>query len=224
MTDETLNLDTLYILDHYIQKHYAHEDALLRNILTRSEAAGLRNIHLSPTQAKMLQMLVKIHGSKRILEVGSLGGYSGTWLARALPENGQLVTLEMDPLAAQVARETFQEAGLESRVQLIEGDAIQTMKGLLKQEPFDFVFIDAHKPHYPEFYEFAMRLVRPGSVIVLDNVVQHGKVLDNSLKESQYRKIRELNAFIGMDPRVEAIMVPTFTQKGLDGFLVVRVK
>ncbi|GEM45142.1 O-methyltransferase [Deinococcus cellulosilyticus] len=216
--------ETLLALDSYIQKHYAHEDRVLREILSRSEAAGLRNIQLSPAQAKLLHLLVKVHGAKRILEVGTLGGYSGTWLARALPEDGKLITLEIDPHAAQVARENFAAAGLSEKVQLIEGDAIQTMKGLLGQGTFDFVFIDGHKSQYPEYYEFTMRMVRPGSLIVLDNVVQQGKVLDSSLRDIHHRKVRELNAFIGVDPRVEAIMVPTFTAKGLDGFLVVRVK
>ncbi|GGJ20178.1 O-methyltransferase [Deinococcus roseus] len=216
--------ETLLALDSYIQKHYAQEDRVLKNILTHSNEAGLDPIQLSPTQAKMLHLLVKIQGAKRILEVGSLGGYSGTWLARALPQDGKLITLEINPDAARVARSNFEQAGLSDRVEVIEGDAIQTMKGLLKQEPFDFVFIDADKTLYPEYYEFAMRLVHPGSLIVLDNVVQQGKILDPSLKESRNRKVRELNAFIGLDPRVEAIMVPTFTSKGLDGFLVVRVK
>jgi len=174
-------------VDGYLSSLLVPPDDGLDAALAASEAAGLPLIAVTPNQGKLLHLLARVHGATRILEIGTLGGYSTIWLARALAPGGHMVTLELDPVHAEVARASLERAGLGERVSVRVGRAVDSLAALAAEGagPFDFVFVDADKPSNPEYFEWAMRLTRPGSVIVVDNVVRQGAIADPAARDSQ---------------------------------------
>ena len=215
-----MSQDSWTAVDDYICETLLTSDPTLENTLSGSRAAGLPAINVAPNQGKLLMLLAQMQGARRILVIGTLGGYSTIWLARALPEEGELVTLEYEPRHAEVARRNLDAAGLACPVEIKVGPAVETLPTL--QGPFDFIFIDADKASYPAYFEWALRLSRPGSVIVVDNVVRAGRVLDPQ-GDANAEGVRRMNALIAAEPRVSATAVQTVGSKGWDGFCLMRV-
>ncbi len=212
-------------VDHYITGELVPHDEALEEALRASDAAGLPPIHVAPNQGKLLHLLARIQGARNILEVGTLGGYSTLWLARALPPGGRLVTLEMDPRHAEVARANFVRAGLSGVIDLRVGKALDTLPLLAaeRREPFDFVFIDADKRSNPDYFQWALKLTRKGSVIVIDNVVRNGAVVDAASADPNIQGVRRLYELLAAEPRVSTTAVQTVGSKGYDGFAMALV-
>ena len=187
--------------------------------------AGMPQIQVSPTQGRFLYLLARIMGARKILEIGTLAGYSTIWMARALPQGGRLITLEVDPKHAEVARSNFKRASLESTIEVRVGAALDSLPGLAAEGagPFDLVFIDADKENNPEYLAWALRLSRPETVIVVDNVVRHGGVVDEASQDANLRGIRRMFELIASEPRLEATAIQTVGVKGYDGFALIRV-
>ena len=194
--------------------------------LEANAAAGLPAIDVSPAQGKFLYLLAKSTAARRILEVGTLGGYSTIWLARALPADGRLVTLEIDPHHAEVARRNLEEAGVGDRVEVRVGPALDSLAALAKERigPFDFVFIDADKEHNADYVDAAIDLARPGALILVDNVVREGGVLDDRSTDSKILGTRRLYDTIANEPRLEATAIQTVGSKKWDGFILAVVQ
>lgn len=207
-------------VDAYFATALMPADPILDAALAASAAAGLPAINVAPNQGKLLHLMARMCGARRILEIGTLGAYSTLWLARALPADGQLATLEADPAHAKVARSNIAMAGLDTVVQLHEGKALDTLPRL--RGPFDFVFIDADKPSNPDYFAWALKLTRPGSVIIVDNVVRDGKVLDPEA-EAKVQGVRRLAEMLANEPRVTATALQTVGGKGWDGFILAIV-
>ncbi len=215
--------DLFVTVDRYIDELFAPEDEVLTGALARSKAAGLPDIQVSAGQGKFLYLLAKLVGAKRILELGTLGGYSTIWLARALPEDGKLTTLEYEPRHAEVARANIAAAGLADKVEVVVGTATETLPDVIDRAgPFDLVFVDADKNNYPNYLREIMRGVRSGSLILGDNVVRRGGVLDPK-GDVNSAGAREFNALIAADPRLEAVVLQQVGIKGHDGIAVARV-
>lgn len=212
-------------VDRYLDNLLVGQDAALEAALQASTEAGLPPISVSPTQGKLLNLLARVRGARAILEIGTLGGYSAIWMARALPANGRLVTLEVDPKHAEVARANLERAGLAQRVEVRLGRALDSLARLEAESagPFDLVFIDADKPSMPEYFRGALRLSRPGTLIVLDNVVRDGAVIDASSPDPSVQGVRRLNELIASEPRVSATVIQTVGGKGYDGFALALV-
>jgi predicted O-methyltransferase YrrM len=212
-------------VDRYIGEAIVPSDAALDAALAASEQAGLPSIHVAPNQGKFLALLATIRGARRILEIGTLGGYSTIWLARALPAEGRLISLEADPQHAEVARANIARAGLAERVEVRLGRALELLPRLEAEglEPFDFVFIDADKVNIPEYFDWALKLARPGSVIVVDNVVRKGKVIDPGTGDANVDGVRRFNERLARIHRVSATTVQTVGSKGYDGFTLAVV-
>src|SRR5215210_5255153 len=208
--------DLLRRVDDYVEGLFVTPDPALENALRRSREAGLPEINVSATEGKLLRMLAEMVGARRILEIGTLGGYSAIHLARALPENGSLISLELDERHADVARENVADAGLANLVEVRVGDARELLAGMVEngEGPFDVVFIDADKGGYPEYLGWALRLSRPGSLILGDNAIRGGSVLDPGDESSQ--AIREFNEKLARDPRLSAIVLPLLRER-IDG-------
>jgi predicted O-methyltransferase YrrM len=196
-------------------------DPVLDAALEANTFAGLPPIDVSPAHGKLLHLLARAVGARRVLEVGTLGGYSTIWLARAVPAGGELVTLEREPRHAAVARENIARAGLDGLVDIREGPALETLPNLVG--PFDLVFIDADKPSNTEYLQHAMRLARPGSVIVVDNVVRGGAVLDAGSDDPMVTGSRRLVEALAAEPRLSATVIQTVGAKGYDGFALALV-
>jgi len=212
-------------VDRYFGDLLGETDELLEAELDASQAAGLPAIQVAPLQGKLLHLLARALGARRILEVGTLGGYSTTWLARALPPGGRLVTLELEPSHAEVARHNLARAGVADRVELRVGPAVQSLADLSAERvpPFDLVFIDADKPSYPEYLDGAIRLSRPGTLIVADNVVRRGDVVDAGSQDPSVLGVRRMAERMGRLPGLSATVVQTVGVKGHDGFAVAVV-
>ena len=212
-------------VDEYLGSVLATADPVLDAALSDSAAAGLPAINVAPNQGKFLEILAKSHGARRILEIGTLGGYSTIWLARALPADGFLLTLELEPHHAAVARVNLERAGLAAVTEVRVGPASDTLSALVdgEVEPFDLVFIDADKEGYPRYLELSRRLVTSGSLIVADNVVRGGAVADDDSTDERVRGVREFLRRLSEDPGVEATAVQTVGAKGYDGFALARV-
>jgi predicted O-methyltransferase YrrM len=212
-------------VDRYITDALVPPDPVLDAALQASAAAGLPAIHVAPNQGKLLGLLAQIQGARRILEIGTLGGYSTIWLARALPAGGRLVTLEVDAKHARVAQENISRAGLADVVEVRLGPALETLPQLKSEalDPFDFVFIDADKQNIPEYFDWALKLARPGSVIVVDNVVRKGAVVDPENRDPNVLGVRRLNDKLAQLETVSATTVQTVGSKGYDGFTLARV-
>jgi predicted O-methyltransferase YrrM len=208
-------------VDAYIEDRLVGEDEALSAAIRESAAAGLPAIAVSAAQGKMLHLLAMSIGAKRILEIGTLGGYSAIWMARALPAGGKLVSLEIDPRNAEVASRNIARAGLSDRVEIIVGPAISRLPSL--QGPFDLAFIDADKESNADYFDHAVRLSRPGGVIVVDNVVRNGAIIDAG-GNAMVHGVRRMMSAIHADKRVTATAVQTVGAKGYDGFLMAVVK
>ena len=210
-------------VDRYIDGLFVPPDPALDAALAASHAAGLPPINVAPNQGKLLMLLARLQGARKILEIGTLGGYSTIWLARALPEGGRLVTLEFDPKHAEVARANIARAGLADKVDVHLGQALTTLPLLASEAPFDLVFIDADKPSNPDYLAWALKLTRPGSLIVLDNVVREGRVIDAKSGDASIQGVRRGNEMLAKEPRLLSTAIQTVGVKGYDGFAIALV-
>ena len=212
-------------VDHYVEALCAPQDAVLAENLKNAERAGLPSINVSPNEGKLLYLLAKVSGARHILEIGTLGGYSTTWLARALPPGGKLITLEVDPKNAGVARNNLRLAGLEGQVEVHVGNAAESMRQMAAsgKGPFDLVFIDADKPRYVEYLRLALELTQSGSLILADNVIRNGRVLEASPSDANARGAKAFNDAMAANPRLESLILPIYRDK-LDGLSISRVK
>jgi len=213
-------------VDAYIDQALLSEDPILEAALRASDEAGLPPINVAPNQGKLLMLLAQIRGARRILEVGTLGGYSTIWLGRSLPVDGRLLSLEIDPHHAEVARANVAAAGLAERVEILLGPAIETLSRLETEgtDAFDFVFIDADKQSNADYFNAAVRMSRPGTVIVVDNVVRNGAVADAGSSDPSVQGVRRLNQVMAAEPRVSVTAVQTVGIKGYDGFALALVQ
>jgi len=209
-------------VDDYITSSVVGHDPVLEGALERSAAAGLPAISVSPPQGKLLFLLARVMRARRILELGTLGGYSTIWLARALPRGGRVVTLELEPAHAAVAANNLRRANLARRVDIRVGPALETLDQLIAQavKPFDLIFIDADKPRIPDYYERALALSRPGSMIIVDNVVRDGQLANASSDDANVLGVRRFHELLAHDERVSATTIQTVGTKGYDGFTV----
>jgi predicted O-methyltransferase YrrM len=212
-------------VDDYVSDVLVGHDDALEAALFESERAGLPAISVAPNQGKMLWMFARLLGARHILEIGTLGGYSTIWLARGLSPGGRVVTLEADPRHAEVARRNLDRAGVGDRVEVVVGPALDTLSGVEARAagPFDLFFIDADKPSIPEYFRWALRLARPGSLIVVDNVVRGGAVADAESRDESVRGVRRFNELVAAEPRVTATAIQTVGVKGYDGFALALV-
>jgi len=212
-------------VDAYLEEKLLPADPVLEEALRSSAAAGLPNIQVSPTQGKLLYLLAKAQGARRVLEIGALGGYSTIWLARALPKDGRLVTLEVEAKHAEVASANIARAGLQDRVEIRLGRALETLPKILAEKlgPFDLFFLDADKANTRAYFEWTLKLSRPGSLIVVDNVVRRGELADASSPSPDVRGMREFLDALASDSRVSATGIQTVGRKGYDGFVLARV-
>ncbi|ESY62304.1 MULTISPECIES: O-methyltransferase [Mesorhizobium] len=213
-------------VDDYIVDALFEADPTLDAVLAANHDQGLPAIDVSPAQGKLLSILARMKGARKILEIGTLGGYSTIWMARALPADGKIVTLELDPHHAKVARSNFELAGVSERVDLRVGPALQSLAALSAENagPFDLIFIDADKPNNPNYLSWAMRLSRSGTVIVCDNVIRDGAVLDDDGRDPNVEGARAAFSFIGSDKRLEGTAIQTVGAKGYDGFAIAIVE
>jgi predicted O-methyltransferase YrrM len=212
-------------VDRYLDDLLVGHDAALEAALQASVEAGLPPINVAPTQGKLLFLLARIRRARAILEIGTLGAYSTIWMARALPEDGRLITLEIDPKHAEVARANVARAGLANRVEVRLGRALDSLAKLAadRQGPFDLTFIDADKPNIPGYFKWALRLSRPGSLIVVDNVVRNGAVIETDSPDASVQGVRQFNELMAAEPRVSATTIQTVGAKGYDGFALALV-
>jgi predicted O-methyltransferase YrrM len=211
-------------VDRYLGDLLVSGDPALEAALAASAAAGLPAINVSPTQGKLLHLLARAIGARNVLEIGTLGGYSTIWLARALPDGGRVISLEADAKHAEVARANVARAGLESSVEVRLGMALDLLPGLVEgAAPFDFVFIDADKPNNAAYFEWALKLSRPGSIIVVDNVVREGDVIDAASDSPTVQGVRYFLERLAAEPRVSATAIQTVGSKGYDGFAIALV-
>ena len=221
----TMSQDLWTKVDSYIDEKLLAGDPPMKWVLTASEAAGLDPIAVSPSQGKFLNLLVKLRGAQRVLEVGTLGGYSALWMAMALPKDGKLVALEIDPKAAGVANGNFKKAGLDQVIELRLGPALESLKKLVEEKaaPFDLVFIDADKPGYPEYLAWSLKLSRVGTVIILDNMVRRGELVTAPEGDARVVGARKAYDMIAQESRLSATALQTVGIKGYDGFVMALV-
>lgn len=211
-------------VDRYLDGLFAPADAALEAALAGSSAAGLPSIQVSATQGKLLHLLVRALNARRVLEIGTLGGYSTIWMARGLRPGGRLVTLEVDAKHAAVARANVDRAGVGTLVDLRLGPALESLPALANDgAPFDFTFIDADKPNIPAYFDWAVRLSRPGALIVVDNVIRDGEVADAASTDPAVQGVRRFNEAAAADARVSLTTIQTVGAKGYDGFALALV-
>ncbi len=212
-------------VDSYIEDLLVEADPALQATLRASAVAGLPPIALSPAQGKLLHLLARIHGARSILELGTLGGYSTIWLARALPDDGRLISLELDPGYAKVAAANVEQAGLAGLIEIRIGRALESLRTLIAEDagPFDLIFIDADKQGTPDYFERALELSRPGSVIVTDNVVRGGALIDAGSEDPRVLGMRRFHELLAREPSVTATTIQTVGNKGYDGFTLALV-
>jgi predicted O-methyltransferase YrrM len=213
------------LVDQYITELFIPNDPVLEATLKASEAAGLPPHQVSANEGKLLMLLAQMQGARSILEIGTLGGYSTIWLARALPADGHLITLEADPRHADVARSNITHAGFGDRVEVRVGPALESLPQLSEADgvPFDLIFIDADKPNNPDYLLWALKLSRRGSVIIADNVVRGGNVIDAENSDASVQGIRRCNNLLAAEPRVSVTAIQTVGSKGYDGFAIALV-
>ncbi len=212
-------------VDNYIADMLLPSDPILDAALQDSNLAGLPPHNVSPTQGKFLMLLALIHKANNILEIGTLGGYSTIWMARALGTSGRLVTLESDLKHADVARNNIDRAGLSNIVEILVGKAVDTLPKLANttHNPFDLIFIDADKPSNPEYFSWALKLSRKGTVIIADNVIRDGTVIESNSDDPKVQGVRRFNEMLSSEPRVSATTIQTVGNKGYDGFTIALV-
>lgn len=220
-----MNQQTWTQVDDHLSTKLLGDDAVLDRVLASSDKAGLPPIHVSALQARLLQLLITMHGSHRALEIGTLAGYSGVCIARALPPDGELTTLELEPAYAKLAAENFELAGVAHKVKRMVGFAEDSLRTLISREvaPFDFIFIDADKASMPLYLELCLQLSRPGTVIVGDNVVREGRVIDARSDDPNVQGVRAYIEAIGAHARLSATAIQTVGSKGYDGFCLAIV-
>lgn len=213
-------------VDDYIVSSLFEADPVLDAVIATNRKQGLPTIDVSAAQGKLLSLLVRISSARKVLEIGTLGGYSTIWMARGLPADGKVVTLELDPHHAKVARSNFERAGVSEKVDLRVGPALQSLATLGSENagPFDLIFIDADKPNNPNYLLWAMRLSRPGSVIICDNVVRDGTVLNDDGYDAYVEGARAAFSFIGGEKRLDGTAIQTVGAKGYDGFAIAVVE
>ncbi|MEO1519600.1 MAG: O-methyltransferase [Cyanobacteria bacterium J06633_2] len=212
-------------VDQYISRLFAPEDDVLIQVQQCLDAENLPAISVSPSQGKLLMMLARLCQAQRILEIGTLGGYSTIWLARSLPIDGRLVTIELEPRYAQVAQHNIDQAGLTSRVEIRVGNALDLLPQLKTNidTPFDMVFIDADKPPYVEYFQYALSMTRSGGLIVLDNVVRDGKLLDSESTDPKVKGVQRFTTMLANCPDVTSLILPSVGVKGYDGIAIALV-
>lgn len=212
-------------VEEYLTDRLLAQDAALEAALASSAEAGLPAINLPPTHAKLLSLVARAQGARRVLEIGTLGGYSAIWLARALPPDGRLISLEIDPRHAAVARANVDRAGVGSQVEIRIGAALDLLPQLAAEGagPFDLIFIDADKANIPGYFGWSLRLSRLGTLIVVDNVIRDGAVIEKTSGDVAVQGVRRLNDLVAAEPRVSATTIQTVGSKGYDGFLVALV-
>ena len=220
-----MNRDRWTAVDRYLADLFLPPDPALDAALAESEAAGLPSINVTAAQGRFLKLLAEIQGARSILEIGTLGAYSTIWLARALPAGGRLISLEADLKHAAVARKNLARAGLLDVVDVRLGPALETLPALVAEGlgPFDFIFIDADKRAYADYFTWALALSRKGTVMVVDNVIRDGAVADSDTGDERVKGVQRFNAVAAADPRVSVTTVQTVGEKGYDGFALVRV-
>ncbi|HGH3373191.1 TPA: O-methyltransferase [Kluyvera cryocrescens] len=210
-------------VDNYLIENLIPDDEVLSQVLENNHRAGLPAHDVAANQGQLLALFVRMVGAKSILEIGTLGAYSTIWMARELPENGRLVTLEADPRHAQVARENIQLAGLAERVTLLEGPALDSLAKLESDAPFDLIFIDADKPNNPYYLQWALKYARPGTLIIGDNVVRDGEVTNPHSTDERVQGVRRFIEIMRNDPRLTVTALQTVGIKGWDGFTLAWV-
>jgi len=220
-----MNQDHWTAVDDYFVRALVPFDPALADAAKANTQAGLPAIDVTALQGKLLHLIALTQGARRILEIGTLGGYSTIWLAKALPPDGFVVSLEAEPRHAEVARKNVERAGFSGMVRIIEGKALETLPEVKTRypEPFDLVFIDADKPNTPEYFAWALKLSRPGTVIITDNVVRKGEIVDADSLDENVKGMRRLVEMLSREARVTATAVQTVGAKGYDGFLMARV-
>ncbi|MDP4097046.1 O-methyltransferase [Paenibacillus sp. P96] len=209
-------------VDEYIGDKLITHDSILEQVLEANRKAYLPAIEVSPSQGKLLSLLAQMAGATRILEIGTLGGYSTIWMARTLPANGKIVTLELDPHNAQVARANFALAGLEEKVDLRLGNALEQLAQLDQEgtESFDLIFIDADKPNNPAYLRWALHFSHPGTVIIGDNVIREGEIINKHSTDPRIHGVRAFYDLLAEEPRINATAIQTVGSKGYDGFVL----
>ncbi|MFY4776499.1 O-methyltransferase [Metabacillus sp. RGM 3146] len=221
-----MNIFSWNDVDIYFSSKLQKSDPIMNSILEANAKAGLPAIDVSPNQGKLLYLIAKLKGAKNILEIGTLGGYSSVWLARALPEDGHLVTLEFSEKHAEVANENIRNAGLENQIDIMVGPALETLPTLKKKgfSSFDLIFIDADKPNNSEYLNWALELSKPGTVIIVDNVVLNGEVIEDDTEDSIVKGIRQFIDLLSKESRIDSTAIQTVGAKGYDGFVLGVVK
>ncbi len=214
------SLDQWAAVDHYFSEQLSLSDRALDAAMAANRSAELPAIDVAPNQGKLLQLLAQLAGARRILEIGTLGGYSTIWLARALPAGGRLITLEFDPKHAEIARANIERAGLAQKVEIRVGAALDTLPKLQNEssQPFDLIFIDADKPNNSEYLRWALKLSRPGTLIIIDNVVRDGAVIDAASTDKDVQGARHLFELLASESRLSCTAIQTVGTKGYDGF------
>lgn len=210
-------------VDDYVESLFAPRDPVLEAALADSHKAGLPEINVSPAQGKLLQLLTGISGARRILEIGTLGGYSTIHFGRALPEDGEMISLELEERHAEVARNNIERAGLSEKIEVRVGDARKLLSAMVEEgfEPFDLIFIDADKEGYPEYLDWSMKLSRPGTLILGDNTIRGGAVFDP--QEDRARSTRQFNQMLADDERLSAVILPIIREY-VDGLAIAQVR
>jgi predicted O-methyltransferase YrrM len=207
-------------VDRYFTDQLLPRDRAFHSALEANRNADLPAIDVTPLQGMFLELLVRISGARRVLEIGTLGGYSTLWLARALPQNGCVVSLELDPRHAEVACANLKNAGVLDRVDVRVGPALDSLQSLVAAgaAPFDFIFIDADKSGYPDYLSWSLKLARPGTLIVADNVVREGQVIDSDNPDPNIQGVRRFTDLVAAEPRLRTTVLQTVGSKGYDGF------
>lgn len=223
MPDEPI--DVWKQVDGFFTDALIPADAALDAALSANREAQLPAIDVTPLHGRFLELLLRVSGAKRVLEIGTLGGYSTIWLARSVGDNGKVITLELEKRHAEIAQRNLDRAGMASRVELRVGAASDSLKALVaeKSAPFDFIFIDADKAGYPDYIQWAMKLSRPGTLILADNVVRDGKVVDPDHPDANIKGVRRFTEIVSAEPRLSATVLQTVGSKGYDGFAIAIV-
>lgn len=212
-------------VDRYLGDLLAPHDAGLAHSLEANHAEGLPSIDVPPLLGKFLDLMIRVSGARRVLEIGTLGGYSTIWMARALPEGGRVVTLELEPRHAEIARGNFEAAGVSDRIEIRIGTALDSLRAMEQEgsAPFDLIFIDADKERMPEYLEWSLKLAHPGTILIADNVVRDGKVLDDATDDPHVRGVQRFLELVAANPRLSATAMPTVGARGFDGFAMAVV-
>jgi predicted O-methyltransferase YrrM len=220
-----MNQEIWTAVDSYYEDLMVRSDPRFNKIIEASNEAGLPPISITANLGKLLELLVRFQGARRVLEIGTLGGYSTAWLARGLPPGGKLITLEIDPEHAAVAQRNLSLFEFSSSIDIRIGDALDTLRTLDKNRegPFDLIFIDANKSQYSEYLDWSIKLSRPGTAIIADNVVRRGNIVNENSEDPSVRGIRNFNLKVSREPRLRATVLQTVSTKGYDGFSLIYV-